>query len=308
MSVTSLRRARAQLREMPGGKRLLLYVTLVALAIVYLLPLWVAIATSFKTRVGVTETLPHAPVAPWSDWFTAGNWARAFEILEKGLVNSVILVIPVAVISALMGSMTAYGLTHTKWRGQIPILLVFLAALFLPTQAAIVPLSKFWAIWVPLEEILAPLWSLPLLHAYHGDLFALIITDVAFGLPICTILFRSYYKGLSTEMIEAAKIDGGSIFTVYRRIILPLSGPMFAVTFIYQFTQTWNSFLFPLIIMNTSNHQAAPVTLSLVGLGASLEGINYGVRMAGALLTALPTLLVFLLFGEQFAKGVVGDS
>jgi len=299
---------RARLSELPGGKRLVLYLTLGVLVAIYLLPLWVAITTSLKTRVGVTETLPHAPILPWSDWFTVGNWTRAFQILEKGLVNSIILVIPVAVISATMGSMTAYGLTHTEWRGQIPILLVFLSALFLPTQAAIVPLSKFWSIWVPLEELLAPLWSLPLLYPYHGDLIALIITDVAFGLPICTILFRSYYKGLSAEMIEAAKIDGGNIFTVYRRIVLPLSGPMFAVTFIYQFTQTWNSFLFPLIIMNTSNHGAAPVTLSLVGLGASLEGINYGVRMAGALLTALPTLIVFLLFGEQFAKGVIGDS
>lgn len=308
MSTSPIDGLRDQFRALELNERVLLYATLGILVLVYLLPLWVAIVTSLKTRGAVTGTLPHVPVVPFTDGFTAENWVRAFGILKKGLVNSLILVVPVALISALMGSMTAYGITHTNWRGQIPILLLFVAAVFLPTQAAIVPLSKFWSIWFPLDELLAPLWLLPVLGSHHGDLLALIITDIAFGLPICTILFRSYYQGLSGEMIEAAKIDGANVFSIYRTIVFPLSAPMFAVTIIYQFTQTWNSFLFPLIIMNTSNHPAAPVTLSLVGLGASLEGINYGVRMAGALLTALPTIVVFLLFGEQFAKGVAGRT
>lgn len=305
---TTIGRIRNQVDELELNERVLLYASLGALVIVYLLPLWVAVLTSFKTRSGVTATLPHVPILPFMEGFTVENWVRAFDILKKGLLNSMILVVPVAVISALMGSMTAYGITHAKWRWQIPILLLFVAAVFLPTQAAIVPLSKFWSIWFPLEDILAPLWGFPLLEPYHGDLIALIITDIAFGLPICTILFRSYYQGISGEMIEAAKIDGANLYSIYRNVVFPLSGPMFAVTIIYQFTQTWNSFLFPLIIMNTSNHPAAPVTLSLVGLGASLEGINYGVRMAGALLTALPTIIVFLLFGEQFARGVAGGT
>lgn len=305
---TTIGRIRNQVDELELNERVLLYASLGALVIVYLLPLWVAVLTSFKTRSGVTATLPHVPILPFMEGFTVENWVRAFDILRKGLLNSMILVVPVAVISALMGSMTAYGITHAKWRWQIPILLLFVAAVFLPTQAAIVPLSKFWSIWFPLEDILAPLWGFPLLEPYHGDLIALIITDIAFGLPICTILFRSYYQGISGEMIEAAKIDGANLYSIYRNVVFPLSGPMFAVTIIYQFTQTWNSFLFPLIIMNTSNHPAAPVTLSLVGLGASLEGINYGVRMAGALLTALPTIIVFLLFGEQFARGVAGGT
>lgn len=287
-------------------RRVLLYATLVGLAVLYLLPLEVTLLTSLKTNQAVAQTLSFVP--PGIDGVTGQNWARAFEILEKGLTNSLILVAPVAIVSATMGSMAAYALTHTEWRGQVPIVVLVIAAVFLPTQAAIIPLSKFWTIHAPLEELLAPLWQLPLLHDYHGDLIALIITDIAFGLPICTVLFRSYYKGLSEEMLEAAQIDGASMFAIYRRIVLPLSKPMFAVTLIYQFTQTWNSFLFPLIIMTSSNHPAAPVTLSLAGIGASLEGTDYGLRMAGALLTALPTLIVFLLFGERFAEGVVGRT
>ena len=287
-------------------RRALLYVALGGLAVLYLLPLEVTLLTSLKTNRAVAETLPFMP--PGVDGVTTQNWVRAFELLRKGLTNSLILVVPVAVISATMGSMAAYALTHTDWRGQVPIVVLVIAAVFLPTQAAIIPLSKFWTVYAPLEELLAPLWGLPLLHDYHGDLIALIITDIAFGLPICTVLFRSYYKGLSEEMLESARIDGASMFAIYRRIVLPLSAPMFAVTLIYQFTQTWNSFLFPLIIMTSSNHPAAPVTLSLAGIGASLEGTDYGLRMAGALLTALPTLVVFLLFGERFAEGVVGRT
>ncbi|GAA0451312.1 carbohydrate ABC transporter permease [Halococcus dombrowskii] len=284
----------------------MLYVVLAGISIVFLLPLEVAFVTSLKSGVAVGRTLPFLP--PGLEGLTFQNWTRAFELLKQGLVNSLILVVPVTIISAGMGSLAAYGLTRTDWRGQVPILLLIVAGVFLPTQAAIVPLSRFWSIYVPLEQILAPVWQLPLLHEYHSDLLALMITDIAFGLPICTVLFRSYYKGLSDEMVEAAMVDGASLFSIYRRIIFPLSGPMFAVTLIYQFTQVWNSFLFPLIIMVSSNNPAAPVTLSLAGIGASLEGTNYGLRMAGALLTALPTLIVFLLFGERFAEGVVGRT
>jgi glucose/mannose transport system permease protein len=286
--------------------RVALYGVLGTLAVLYLMPLLVALVTSFKTRIAITQTRPYLPPLPGE--VTVENWIQAFELLQQGLISSAILVIPVSLISALLGSMTAYGLTKIDWRGQVAVLLVFIAAVFLPTQAAIVPLSRFWSIYVPLEDVLSPLWQLPLLEPYYGDLLALIITNTAYGLPICTVLFRAYYKGLPDEMFEAARLDGASMFAIYRRIVFPLSGPMFAVTIIYQFTQNWNSFLFPLIIMVSSNHPAAPVTLSLAGLGAGLEGVDYGLRMSGALLTALPTLIVFLLFGERFAKGVAGNT
>ena len=306
-TTTATTRARiAQWIESASIRTVTLYITFFGLVVLYLLPLAVAVVTSFKTDFAVLHTLPVVP--PKIVELTITNWLKAFNLLKNGLINSLTLTIPVAIISATMGSMTAYGLTQINWRGQVAVLMLLIAAVFLPTQAAAVPLSKFWAIYVPLDQMLTPLWRLPLLEPYHGDLLALIITDIAFGIPICTILFRAYYKGISNDMIEAATVDGASWFSIYRRIILPLSGPMFAVTLIYQFTQTWNSFLFPLIIMYSANHPAAPVTLSLAGIGASLGGIDYGLRMAGSLLTALPTIIVFLLFGERFAEGVVGRT
>ncbi|PSP94794.1 carbohydrate ABC transporter permease [Halobacteriales archaeon QS_4_62_28] len=288
-------------------RRLLVYTVAFTLIIVFLFPLFVAIITSFKTRTAVTQTLPFVPIFPWQEGFTIAQWAEAFGVLKNGLLNSLLRALPATTLTAILGSFTAYSLTQIKWRGQVPILLLLVAATFFPTQAAIVPLARFWSVYVPLTDILTPLWSLPLLKSYHGDLVALIITDIAYGIPIVTILFRGYYQTINHELIEAARVDGADVFSIYRRIILPMSIPMFAVVFIFHFTQVWNSFLFPLIIMSGSGHAAAPATLVLGGLGQSLEGTNYGLRMAGALLTALPTVIVFIVAGDKFARGI-GDG
>ena len=298
-------RLQAQL-ETTNVQRLVLYVLLSGLLIVFLLPLEIAILTSFKSRVGVSTTLPY--MIPGGETFTLENWETAYGILKTGLINSLAMALPVALIGSLMGSLAAYGLTQAEWRGKGIVLLFLIAAIFLPPQAAVVPLSKLWSNYLPLEQLLSPVWQLPILEPYHGDLLAVILTVLGFGLPITIILFRGFYKEMSDEMLKSAKVDGASFFGTYRRIVFPLSLPMFAVTIVYQFTQVWNAFLLPLIVMGSSNHPAAPATLLLVGMGQSLTGTDFGLRMAGALLTALPTLLVFLIFGEQFARGISGGA
>jgi glucose/mannose transport system permease protein len=285
-------------------RTLTLYTLAFTLVIVFLFPLFVAVITSFKTRTAVTSTMPFVPVFPWESGFTISHWFQAFEVLESGLINSFLRTIPATTITAILGSLTAYSLTHINWRGQIAVLLALVAATFFPTQAAIVPLARFWSVYMPLGDILEPLWSLFSIQPQYGDLVALIITDIAYGVPIVTILFRGYYQTINHELIEAAQVDGATFFRIYQRIVLPLSVPMFAVVFIFHFTQVWNSFLFPLIIMSGSGHVAAPATLVLGGLGQSLEGVNFGLRMSGALLTALPTVVVFILAGDKFAKGI----
>ena len=285
--------------------RIALYAVLTLVTIYFLIPIEAGIVTSFKTVDSVSRTAPYLP--PGASGFTLENWRNAVEILGPSMVNSAILTIPATVLCAIFGSIAAYGLTQLSWRGQLPVLLLFVAGVFIPYQAVLVPLSQFWSM-VGLQDLLAPLWGLPLLHPYYSDLIELIITHTAYGVPICTVLFRGYYVGLSDEMIEAARLDGASVFGIYRRIVLPLSAPMFAVVLIFQFTQIWNDLLFALILIGGAGGPSAPVTLSLVGLGASMEGINFGLRMAGAFLTALPTLLVFIVFGDQFAQGVAGRT
>ncbi|WP_135820745.1 carbohydrate ABC transporter permease [Halostella litorea] len=284
-----------------SGKRVGLYSVLVLLVGFFLVPIETGLVTSLKTSGAVTGTAPYAP--PLGDGFTLAKWQTAFDQLASGLFNSVVMAVPATVFSALLGSMAAYGLTQISWKGQIPILALFVAGIFIPYQAVLVPLTQFWSIYFPVDDLFWFVWQSPVVPADYADLLKLVITHIAYGIPICTILFRSFYKSMSVEMIEAARLDGASIRRIYRRIVFPLSTPMFAVVLIYQFTQIWNELLFALILISSGSSEAAPVTLILAGLGEAQQGTDFGLRMAGALLTALPTLVVYVMFGEEFAEG-----
>jgi glucose/mannose transport system permease protein len=282
--------------------RLGLYATLLGLVAFYLTPIETGLVTSLKTTDAVTRTAPYAPAI---EGFTLEKWVRAFDTLARGLVNSALYAVPATVISAFFGSLAAYGLTNTTWkrRYKAPLLALFVAGIFIPYQAVLVPLTQFWSNVAPLDEWLSFIWALGINDDYVG-VVELIVTHVAYGIPICTILFRSYYKNLNVEMIESARLDGASLRRVYRRIVLPLSTPMFAVVLIYQFTQIWNDLLFALVLVATESSAAAPVVLILAGLGTAQEGTDFALRMAGAFLAALPTLAVYIAFGEEFAEGV----
>nr|WP_281362340.1 carbohydrate ABC transporter permease [Halobaculum salinum] len=281
-----------------NGYRVALYATLGLLVAFFLAPIEAGLVTSLKTRAAVTATAPYAPPL---EGFTLANYRRALDVLLVGLFNSVLYAVPATILSALLGSMTAYGLTLVDWRYQAPVLLLFVAGIFIPYQAVLVPLTQVFNI-LSLNQLVV--WDLLGVSSDYAGIVELVIAHVAYGLPICTILFRSYYQSMSGEMLESARLDGATLRRVYRRIVLPLSTPMFAVVLIYQFTQIWNDLLFALILVSSSSSPAAPVTLKLAGLGASLEGIDFGFRMAGAFVAALPTLLVYVAFGEEFAEGV----
>jgi glucose/mannose transport system permease protein len=288
-------------------RRVGLYVVLTAMVVFYLIPIETGVMTAITSPESYTGQAPFLPplepVVPGTGEFSLQPWGTALEGLSSGLVNSVILVVPATILSGLLGSMAAYGLTTVDWRGQVAVYVLFVAGIFIPYQAVLVPLTQFWYNVVPLQSAFVPVAeSLPLVREFHWKLVALIVTHTAYGIPICTLLFRAHYKKLSDEMIEAARLDGASVSRIYRRIILPLSVPMFAVVFIYQFTQIWNDLLFALTIIQFGD--ASVVTQDLVGIGVSQSGTNFPLRMAAALLAALPTLVVYVLFGDKFAKGV----
>jgi glucose/mannose transport system permease protein len=282
--------------------RVVLYLSIFFFTVFFLAPIETGFMTALKTDGAVTRTVPFLPPGP--EGFTLGNWVRGFELLLRGLINSFIMTIPATVLCLFFGSTAAYGLTLLEWRGQLAVFVLFLIGVFIPYQAVLVPLSRFWTMYVPLQDWLSPLYVLPYITSAHAQLVALIITHVGYGIPICTLLFRGYYKSLPGDLIEAAQLDGASVTAIYRRIVLPLSTPMIGVVFIYQFTQIWNEFLFSLTIIGSADSPVATVTLVLSGLGASISGIDFGLRMAGALIAALPTLVIYVLFAEQFAEGL----
>lgn len=279
-----------------------LYALLLGLVAFYLTPIQTGLVTSIKTSQALRETLPFLP--PGAAGITFEKWQVAFEALSSGMINSMLFTIPSTILCAVFGSMAAYGLTLANWRGQVLVFATFIAGIFIPYQAVIIPLSEFWTVWVNLDGRLAFLWGLPLLAEKHATIIELIITHTAYGIPICTVLFRAQYQTMSWEMVEAARLDGASMWRVYRRIVLPLSIPMFAVVFIFQFTQIWNEFLFSLTLIRSVSDPAASVTLILSGLGEAMEGVDFPLRMAGAFVAALPTLIVYVLFADEFAEGV----
>jgi glucose/mannose transport system permease protein len=280
-----------------------LYVALLLMAGFYLVPIESGLVTSIKTGTAILETAPFAP--PGSAGFTLEKWQTAIDALVRGMGNSLLYAVPATVISATVGSLTAYGLTIPDWKVsyKAPLLAIIISGIFIPYQAVLVPLTQFWSQWVQLVQHLSFVWALGVPDDYAG-IIELVITHVAYGIPICTLLFRTYYKNLSEEMIESARLDGASLRRVYQRIVLPLSGPMFAVVLIYQFTQIWNDLLFTLVLVSTESSPAAPVVLILAGLGTSMEGQDFALRMAGAFFAALPTLAVYIFFGDEFAEGV----
>jgi len=278
--------------------RIGLYAVLLALVAFYLSPLESAITTAFKTQTGFFETSPIAPPGPST--FTLAAWSDAFSRLRSGLVNSLLFTIPATLLSATLGSLVAYGLTNTKWRGQSLVLVLLIAGIFIPYQSVLVPLSRFWSIVDP-ATIFS--WLPPV--ADRSGLVALAITHTAYGVPITTLLFRAHYQSLDSSMLEAARLDGATIRKIYTRIVLPLSIPMFAVALIYQFTNIWNDLLFALVLVQNPSNDV--VTISLTSLQGSMVS-QYNLQMAGAFITALPTLLVYIFFGEQFAEGVAGGG
>ncbi|ELZ15472.1 sugar ABC transporter permease [Haloterrigena salina JCM 13891] len=273
----------------------------------FLLPLITGIMTALKTSTAVANTLPFMP--PLGDGFTLANLEYAFNRLSYAFVNSLLMAIPATIINVLLASMAAFGLTMVRWRGQMGILVLFLIGIFVPYQAVLVPLARFWNNIFPIADMLEPVFSVvPLIQGYHSALVPLIITHVAYGIPICMLLFRSYYQSLPNSLVEAAKIDGASITKIYRRIILPISKPMFGVVFIYQFTQIYNEFLFSFTLVTSANSSEAPITLIIPTIGTSTSGIDFGIRMAAAFLAALPTIILYVAFAEQFAKGLETES
>ena len=288
--------------EAYGLRRIGLYAALLGLVAFYVVPIESGLVTSLKSQLAIASTEPYAPPGPTG--FSTEKWETAFAILSRGLLNSILFSIPATILGAVIGSLTAYGITKADWRGQSFVLALLVAGIFIPYQSVLVPLSRFWAVYVRLEDVLAVVWALPLISPEYANVVELVVTHTAYGIPLTTILFRAHYQTISEEMMEAAKLDGASFARIYRKIILPLSTPMFAVVLIFQFTQVWNDLLFALILISSESSPVAPVTLILAGLGEAMQGLDFGLRMAGAFITALPPLLVYVFFGEQFAEGV----
>ena len=216
------------------------------------------------------------------------SFIAAFAKHTPNLINSFFLAIPATVVSAFIGSVNGYILSKWKFKGADIVFPFILFGMFIPYQSILIPLVQF------LSTI-----------RLYGSIPGLVLTHVIYGIPITTLIFRNYFTEVPDELIESSLIDGCGIFTAYLKIMLPISAPGFVVVIIWQFTSIWNEFLFAVSIINNPKYQ--PITVALQNLAGS-QIVEWNVQMAGSLIAALPTLLLYIILGKFFIKGLLAGS
>lgn len=266
----------------PRG-RAVRFTVLLVLAALFLLPMYVLAVTGFKPFSEATAARAWLLPREWS----LEGWSTAWSALAPGLWNSVRMAVPSAVISAVLGSMNGYVLARWRFPGADTVFTLFLFGMFIPYQAVMIPLQQM-------------LVGADLM----GGLFPLILAHTVYGIPICTLIFRNYYASIPGSLIEAARVDGAGLLRTYAHVVLPVSAPAFAVTLIWQFTSAWNDFLFAVFLTGPNSW---PVTVQLNNVAGSMV-VPYNQQMAAAVLASLPTLLIYLVLGRYFMRGLMAGA
>jgi glucose/mannose transport system permease protein len=262
----------------------LMMATLILALLFYLMPVYVMVINGLKEAQGVSlTTMWNLPKT-----FSGAGFGEAWQRLRANMFNSLIMVIPATIISSFFGSLNGYVFAKWKFRGSDVLFTLMLFGFFIPYQSILIPLVRF------LQTI-----------KMYGTIPGLILVHVVYGLPITTLIFRNYFAGVPTEMVEAAQVDGAGVVRIFTHVMLPLSIPSFVVVGIFQFTNIWNDFLFGVTVV--PNPAAQPVTIALNNLSGSFS-VDWNVVMSGAVVAALPTAIVYMLLGRYFIRGLMAGS
>ena len=275
-------------------KRFLIYSLLIFAALFYLLPLLVMLITSFKDldeiRSGSLLSLPQSiSFDAWSKAWGSACTGVSCDGLKGYFMNSVLIVAPAVIISTVLGAVNGYVLTKWKFRGSNLFFGMLLIGTMIPFQVILLPMARTLGI-----------------VGLAGTTSGLIMVHIIYGLAFTTLFFRNYYISIPDELVNAARIDGAGFWMIFLRIILPLSLPIIVVSVIWQFTQIWNDFLFGVVY---SAGGSQPVTVALNNLVNTSTGVKeYNVDMAAAIIAALPTLLVYVVAGKYFVRGLTAGA
>lgn len=274
--------------------RALIYAALLLFAIYYLLPLYIMVVNSLKPldeiRQGGMLNLPKVwTLDPWrSAWSTAQIGVQPTG-LKPFFLNSILMVVPAVVISTIIGALNGYVLSKWRFRGSNIFFGLLLLSCFIPFQIVLIPMARVLG-FVGLS----------------GSIWGLVLTHVVYGIGFTTLYFRNYYEAFPTELVRAAQIDGARFMQIFYRILLPSSAPIIVVSVIWQFTNIWNDFLFGASFTGAST---TPVTVALNNLVSSSTGVKeYNVHFAAAILAALPTLIVYIVSGRYFVRGLMAGA
>jgi glucose/mannose transport system permease protein len=274
--------------------RWILYLILGLFAVYYLTPLYVMIVTSLKSmaeiRQGNLLMLPEAlQFDAWKIAWSGRGYDAGDVFLRPFFWNSTKMVVPAVIISTFFGALNGYALTKWRFKGDNLIFLLFLFGCFIPYQAILLPMAR----------------TLGLL-GISNSVGGLVLVHVIYGLSFTTLFFRNYYVSISNEIIKAARIDGAGFFKIFFKILLPISAPIIVVTVIWQFTNIWNDFLFGATF---SFGDAAPIQVALNNMVLTSTSVKqYNVARAAAFIAGFPTLIVYILAGKYFIKGLTAGS
>jgi len=263
--------------------RVMVYAVLIVMMLTFLIPVYLVIVTSLKDpatiNLATTWDLPES--LHWQ------SYADVFEEFGPRIWNSVSLVIGATLSSSILGSLNGYILS--KWH--------------IPGEKLLFPLVLF-GMFIPYQAILIPLFDFMRNVGLYGGIPGLIVIHTVYGLPITTLIFRNFYVDIPDEMLEASAIDGAGFWRIYTHVVFPLSIPGFVVVIIWQFTQIWNEFLFAVTMTNTDSQ---PITVGLAQLAGG-EAVKWNLPMAGAIVAALPPLLIYIILGRYFIRGLLAGS
>jgi len=274
--------------------RLFVYGLLLLAALFFLAPLYVMVATSLKDaeqiRSGNLLSLPHS--LNFESWRLA--WSTACTGVDcRGLApffwNSVIMAVPAVLISTAWGAVNGYVLSMWKFRGSEVLFGFLLFGVFMPFQVVLLPMSQVLG-WLGISS----------------SIVGLVLVHCLAGMAGATLFFRNYYTAVPRELVNAARIDGAGFWRIFLRIVLPMSTPILMVTLIWQFTNIWNDFLFGVAF---SGADSKPITVGLNNMANTTSSVKaYNVDMAAAIIAGLPTMLVYVLAGQYFVKGLTAGA
>jgi glucose/mannose transport system permease protein len=264
--------------------RFVVYALLTAATLFYLAPVYVMVINGLKDKSYMTLSgMWNLPL-----YLNGGGFPLAWDVLSPNLWASLRMVIPATILSSLVGAVNGYLLSKWKFRGSDVIFTLILFGMFIPYQAILIPLIR------TLDEV-----------GIYGSWKGLVMVHVIYGIPITSLIFRNYFTNVPTELVEAARIDGAGLVQTFLQIMLPLSLPAFVVVGIFQFTNIWNDFLFGVTVVFNPADQ--PVTVALNNLNGT-NSVDWTVVMAAAVLSALPTALVYIFLGRFFIRGLLAGS
>jgi glucose/mannose transport system permease protein len=267
-----------------------IYAFLSFFAFIYILPLFVIVANSFRELPEIFQNgligFPHsfslkAWGTVWSSYCVGGTCAG----IQHNFFNSLEMAVPATIISTLLGLVNGYILTKWRFPGSEIIFTGMMFGVFMPGQVSLMP------------------WAFILGHiGLSNSIFGLILIHCVQGISFTTLFCRNYYINIPDDLIKAARIDGAGFWRIFFKIILPLSPPILIVTVIWQFTGIWNEYLFGVVFTAGRNQ---PITASLIGMATGGTSVRvYDVMSAGVLIGAIPPLLIYFFGGKYFVRGL----